>query len=50
LRAVLHRVSALAAAVPEIAEIDLNPIFLLERGVLVADARVRRITRREAAT
>jgi acyl-CoA synthetase (NDP forming) len=48
LRDVLHRISALAATVPEIAEIDLNPVFVLEHGVLVADARVRRITRGKA--
>ncbi|HEX2784816.1 MAG TPA: acetate--CoA ligase family protein, partial [Ilumatobacteraceae bacterium] len=42
LRAVLHRISTLVAEVTEIAEIDLNPIFLLERGVAVADARIRR--------
>ena len=42
LRAVLHGISALVAEVTEIAEIDLNPIFLLEHGVAVADARIRR--------
>jgi acyl-CoA synthetase (NDP forming) len=47
LRDVLHRVSALAAEVTEIAEIDLNPVFVLEHGVLVADARIRRLPRRD---
>jgi acyl-CoA synthetase (NDP forming) len=42
LRAVLHRISTLVAEVTEITEIDLNPLFLLEHGVAVADARVRR--------
>ncbi len=42
LRDVLHRISTLATEVTEIAEIDLNPIFLLEHGVAVADARIRR--------
>jgi acyl-CoA synthetase (NDP forming) len=42
LRDVLHRISTLVAEIPEIAEIDLNPIFVLEHGVAVADARIRR--------
>ena len=42
LRDVLHRISTLVAEVPEIAEIDLNPLFVLEHGVAVADARIRR--------
>jgi acyl-CoA synthetase (NDP forming) len=41
LRDVLHRMSTLAAEVTEIAEIDLNPLFVLEHGVAVADARIR---------
>jgi acyl-CoA synthetase (NDP forming) len=45
LRSVLHCISTLAAEVTEIAEIDLNPVFLLEHGVAVADARVRRTAR-----
>ena len=45
LRAVLHRISTLVAEVTEIAEIDLNPIFVLEHGVAVADARIRRTVR-----
>lgn len=36
----LVRVSELAADRPEIAEIDLNPVFALEHGAAVADARV----------
>jgi acyl-CoA synthetase (NDP forming) len=44
LRDVVHRISALAAGVPEILEVDLNPVFVLERGVAVADARIRRAT------
>jgi acetyltransferase len=42
LRDVLHRISTLVTEVAEIAEIDLNPLFLLEHGVAVADARIRR--------
>lgn len=42
LRDILHRISTLVTEIPEIAEIDLNPIFLLEQGVAVADARIRR--------
>jgi acetyltransferase len=34
------RVSELMADRPDIAEVDLNPLFLLERGAAVADARV----------
>jgi acetyl coenzyme A synthetase (ADP forming)-like protein len=39
----LLRISRLAEEVPEIAELDLNPLFALppERGCLVADARIR---------
>ncbi|HEY7627655.1 MAG TPA: acetate--CoA ligase family protein, partial [Ilumatobacteraceae bacterium] len=43
IRDVLHRISSLVVDVSEIAEIDLNPIFILEHGVAVADARIRRI-------
>ncbi|MGA3215131.1 MAG: acetate--CoA ligase family protein [Acidimicrobiales bacterium] len=38
---VLGRVSALACDRPEIAEMDLNPLFVLEKGAVVADVRVR---------
>jgi hypothetical protein len=37
-----HHISALATEVDEITEIDLNPVFVLEHGVAVADARIRR--------
>jgi acyl-CoA synthetase (NDP forming) len=33
-------VSVLAAERPEIAELDLNPVFALSTGAAVADARV----------
>ena len=35
------RVSAMADALPQIAELDLNPILVHERGVTIVDARVR---------
>ncbi len=40
---VIQRVSALVDVVPEIRELDLNPVKVLEpgRGVVVVDARVR---------
>lgn len=38
---ILHRVSALAEAHPEIAELDLNPVLVQQRGATVVDARVR---------
>jgi len=38
---VLHRVSRLAADLPEIAELDLNPVIASPEGVLVVDARLR---------
>jgi acyl-CoA synthetase (NDP forming) len=41
LRQVLHRVSALAEDLPEIAEIDLNPVFVLKTGAVAADVRIR---------
>lgn len=37
----LHRVSAMVEDIPEVAELDLNPVFVLPHGVEVADARVR---------
>jgi acyl-CoA synthetase (NDP forming) len=37
---ILLRVSRLAAECPEIAEVDLNPIVIYERGALLLDARV----------
>jgi acyl-CoA synthetase (NDP forming) len=41
LRQVLHRVSALVDDVSEIAEMDLNPVFVLQKGTVVADVRIR---------
>jgi acyl-CoA synthetase (NDP forming)/ribosomal protein S18 acetylase RimI-like enzyme len=37
----LTRLGALAAAHPEIVELDCNPVMVLERGAVVVDARVR---------
>jgi hypothetical protein len=37
----LLRVSALAADVPELAELDLNPVVVQEQGVVVVDAKMR---------
>lgn len=39
----LHRVSAMVEDIPEIAELDLNPVFVQERGAVVADVRIRLI-------
>jgi acyl-CoA synthetase (NDP forming) len=36
----LKAVSAVAEECPEIAEMDLNPVFVLEKGAIVVDARV----------
>jgi acetyl coenzyme A synthetase (ADP forming)-like protein len=41
LKDLLLRVSALAETCPEIAEMDCNPVKVLEKGVRVVDARVR---------
>jgi acyl-CoA synthetase (NDP forming) len=38
---VLRSVSAMAQDWPEIAEMDLNPLFVLEKGAVAADVRVR---------
>ncbi|SER00897.1 Acyl-CoA synthetase (NDP forming) [Lentzea xinjiangensis] len=40
-RQVLLRVAALAGALPEVAELDINPLVLTGTGCLVVDARVR---------
>jgi acetate---CoA ligase (ADP-forming) len=37
----LHRVSAMVEDIPEIAELDLNPVFVRPHGAVVADIRVR---------
>lgn len=42
LRDVLYRISHLVDEVGEIVEIDLNPVFVLARGVAAADVRIRR--------
>jgi acyl-CoA synthetase (NDP forming) len=41
LRGMLHSVSALVDDLPEIAEMDLNPVFVLEKGAVAADVRIR---------
>jgi len=41
LRQMLHRVSALVDDLPEIAEMDLNPVFVLQKGAVAADVRIR---------
>jgi acyl-CoA synthetase (NDP forming) len=38
---VLLRVGAMVDAHPEIAEMDLNPVIVLEHGAVIVDARVR---------
>jgi acetate---CoA ligase (ADP-forming) len=37
----LHRVSAMVEDIPEIAELDLNPVFVRQHGAVVADVRIR---------
>ncbi len=37
----LHRVSAMVEDIPEIAELDLNPVFVRQHGAIVADVRIR---------
>ena len=41
LRQLLHSVSALADDLPEVAEMDLNPVFVLRHGAIAADVRIR---------
>jgi acetyl coenzyme A synthetase (ADP forming)-like protein len=40
LKELLFKVSALIEEVPEVAELDLNPVFVRRRGVVAVDARV----------
>jgi len=37
----IHRLSALADDLPEVAEVDLNPVIVLPRGCAVVDSRIR---------
>ena len=37
----LHRVSNMVEDIPEITELDLNPVFVREHGAVAADVRVR---------
>jgi len=37
----LHRVSAMVEDIPEITELDLNPVFVRRHGAVVADVRIR---------
>lgn len=37
----VHRVGAMVEDIPEIAELDLNPVFVREQGVAVVDVRLR---------
>jgi acyl-CoA synthetase (NDP forming) len=37
----LHRVNAMVEDIPEITELDLNPVFVRRHGAVVADIRVR---------
>ena len=37
----LHRVSAMVEDIPEITELDLNPVFVRQHGAVVADIRIR---------
>lgn len=41
LRRLMVQVSRLVDACPEIAELDLNPVMVLERGAVIVDARVK---------
>ena len=41
LKALLFRVSALVEVVPEIDELDLNPVFVRRHGVAAVDARIK---------
>ena len=37
----LHRISAMVEDIPEIAELDLNPVFVRPHGAVAADVRIR---------
>ena len=37
----LHRIDALAEDLPELVELDLNPVILHEAGLVVVDVRAR---------
>jgi acetyl coenzyme A synthetase (ADP forming)-like protein len=37
----VHRLSALAVDLPEVSELDVNPVLALETGCVVVDARIR---------
>jgi acetyl-CoA synthetase (ADP-forming) len=41
LRALIEKVSALVEAVPELEELELNPVRVLPRGAVAVDARIR---------
>jgi acyl-CoA synthetase (NDP forming) len=45
----LLRISALMTICPEIQELDINPLEVLERGAVALDVRVR-VSRHEVAT
>ncbi|BCJ85613.1 acetate--CoA ligase family protein [Effusibacillus dendaii] len=40
IKAVIHKIAELAVQVNEIQEIDLNPIFVYEKGICAVDARI----------
>lgn len=48
LKGLLFRLSALVEEVPEIDELDLNPVFVRRRGVAAVDARIRVARHRRA--
>lgn len=41
LQDLLHRIDALVDDVPELVELDLNPVFVDEHGVTATDVRIR---------
>jgi acyl-CoA synthetase (NDP forming) len=47
---VLHRLSQLAVDLPEVAELDLNPVLATPDGAVAVDARVRLTGNRRART